>query len=87
MAVEHADSSAFQGVPGVHRVIVIAGEQNSAAGREVHRIDAEDDAALSVAGNLTICSKVKQTTLREKEIESSLVFRSIKQCLVGNSFL
>ena len=48
-------------------ITVVAGEKYSTTGREVHRIDAEDDAAFGVAGHLAVRSKVKQATLDERD--------------------
>ena len=57
MAVEHCDPVALEGVPDVDGVVVVAGEQDSAGGREVYGIHAEQDRLFRVLCDLSICKQ------------------------------
>lgn len=63
VAVQQTDALLLERVPDVHRVVVVAGEQQPPANREVHRVDAKNDAVLGVDGHLFVGAYVEQAAL------------------------
>lgn len=62
MAIQESDSLTSQRIPNVDRVVIVAGEEQSARDREVDRVHAEDYAFFAVDSDFFVCSQIKQAT-------------------------
>ncbi len=69
---------AFECVPDVDCVVVVAGEEDSAWSREVDRVDAEQDRFLRVLGDLAIYDEKLWKIMKNKQ-ESLAHFFNIGQ--------